>query len=85
MESGDEKEVEKSVSVSDAIRALELLHAFDSQQEEPTLREPGIAQILERHRRRLLRQRLIRHGQNQQIDRYFVRGTSTDHLPLAER
>ena len=76
-----------SVSIPDAIRALELLHTFDSQQEEPTLRELGIAQILERPRRGLLRQRLIiRLGQNQQtIDRYFVRGTSTDLLPLAER
>ena len=34
---------EELVSVSDAIRALELLNIFDSQQEVLTLTEPGTA------------------------------------------
>ena len=72
LDSSDE-EVEKPVSVSDAIHALELLHIFDSQQEVSILMEPGIAQTLEHLRCRLLRQRLIMLGKNKQttIDRYF--------------
>ena len=63
---GDEEEVEKPVFVSDAVRALGLLRIFDSQQEEPTLTEPGIARTLEHLRCGLLGQRLIRLEQNQQ-------------------
>ena len=62
VDSDDEEEVEKHIPVHDAIRALELLHVFDSQQEVPTLTELGIVQILEHLRRRLLSQRLIRLG-----------------------
>ena len=75
---GASDEVEKPVSVSDAIHALELLHIFDSQQGVSILTELGIAQTLEHLRRRLLRQGLIMLGKNKQttIGRYF--GTVTD-------
>ena len=61
-----DEEVEKPVSFSDAIHALEILHIFDSQQEVSILTEPRIAQTLEHLRCRLLRQRLIMLGKNKQ-------------------
>ena len=75
MDSGsDGGEVQKPVSISDAIRALEL-QIFDSQQEVPALMEPEIARTLNTFDRdfwgggsgvEVLGRRLIRLGENQQ-------------------